>query len=310
MKRIQWISVCILTSTCLSASAVQVVSNVHYFSRVVVLPSLAEDLRNAESLAEERRFADAATALQLVLESGNPEIRQVLDADNSAEGPLAFQMKVTCVRYGGLAAHWGDPAEIETIKGLIESYKSASEAPSWPDTARLYGILLSDHNYGYAVTPSEKQALYEEWLSRDPLNAAVLNRYVAWAMTPGSLADQTIVLAKVEAFQSSDGTMTPALGLACIELQKKTNPDQTVIDGVLAWLKAHPTESIALIEKALALARAELDSTQPDQVVRYYANLTGLALKQPGGDDRVPLTALIMNEKRKLEAVMPELKSE
>ena len=90
MKHLYLFAISLLAWACLSASAVQVVSNVHYFSREVALPSLAEDLRNVEDLAAQRRYADAATALQLVLRSDSQDVRDELDVDRSTGGPLAF----------------------------------------------------------------------------------------------------------------------------------------------------------------------------------------------------------------------------
>jgi len=43
-------------------------------------------------------------------------------------------------------------------------------------------------------------------------------------------------------------------------------------------------------------------------VREFYQTLAVLAIKQPGEEERVGLTAHILNERKKLEAIMPELK--
>jgi hypothetical protein len=242
--------------------------------------------------------------------SDNPDARQELDAANASAGPLAFQMEVACALYRGLATHWGDPSEAEAVKGLLDLYHDKTGAATWPGTARLYGMLLSETSYKYTLSAADAQALYEEWLTRDPRNAEALKNYVNWAMSAAALADYAQVLAKIDAFESSGGRMTPALELTRLKFRKVSQPYESVLDDALTWLQAHPAEPVRLVTDALTLARGELDAAHPDQVRRYYANLTGLALKQPSSDDRVPLTALILNEKRKLEAVMPEIKPE
>jgi hypothetical protein len=75
----------------------------------------------------------------------------------------------------------------------------------------------------------------------------------------------------------------------------------------MRFLAQYPTARFEQVREAVDLARAALDAADTRQVRSYYTTIVTAGLKQPNDAAALPTLAYLINEKKRLEAVLPEL---
>jgi len=60
----------------------------------------------------------------------------------------------------------------------------------------------------------------------------------------------------------------------------------------------------------IEIAREAIPFDQPELVKDYYNMLMILAIKQPGTKERLKVIGLIINEKKRIEVIMPQIKTQ
>ncbi len=63
------------------------------------------------------------------------------------------------------------------------------------------------------------------------------------------------------------------------------------------------------LEIALSILRKWLDVSDLAQCKEYYRILTIVALNQPSDESHIKIISKVLNEKKKLETIMPEVKN-
>jgi len=76
------------------------------------------------------------------------------------------------------------------------------------------------------------------------------------------------------------------------------------------FLKSYPNSSSKEIKEVADIAGEALPFDKPELVNDYYNMLTILAIKQPNTQDRLEIIGLIINEKKKIETIMPEIRNQ
>ncbi len=105
----------------------------------------------------------------------------------------------------------------------------------------------------------------------------------------------------------NNNKITAGMAYCKLILIKKT--EGNVFHKAIDFLKSYPNANFEYIKGAIEIAREAIPFDKPEQVKDYYNMLMILAIKQPDTQDRLKVIGLIINEKKKLEVIIPELKT-
>ena len=72
----------------------------------------------------------------------------------------------------------------------------------------------------------------------------------------------------------------------------------------MQYLKDYPNASAEGVN-ALDVATGAIDAAKPEQIRELYTTMTTVVLRQPSDEEHMQLVAHILNEKKKLEALIP-----
>ena len=108
------------------------------------------------------------------------------------------------------------------------------------------------------------------------------------------------------AYEAAGGKQTD--GIAYGKLLLSIADSNNVFATALQFLKDYPNADPKKLLRALNTATSAINATQPGQIRELYQAITTILLRQPSDDAHVQMVAQILNEKKKLELIMPELK--
>ena len=106
--------------------------------------------------------------------------------------------------------------------------------------------------------------------------------------------------------EANNGKLASGMAYCKVILLKNTGKD--VFPEAIDFLKSYPNADFEYIKGAIEIAREGIPFDKPDLVKDYYNMLMILAIKQPDTQDRLKVIGFIINEKKKLEIIMPEIK--
>ena len=269
-------------------------------------PGLKASLQSVEQLAAQGRFAHAATGILGTVESAAGAANVELLAPDAAQGSLGFQLAVARIDYLGTASRWQDGSIPAQIQATLAKHIDDARGKRWPFYLTLCRQLITSYNILRDI--NGVYSAYQTLLAYDPVNEESMGAYVRWCVGQGKKLDGRAILQQIQQYESAGGTLTPEIAMAKIKIQENVDAQADVFPAGLNWLQTYPGASPDLVREAVDFVRLRLDASRPDRIREFYQTLTVLAIKQPGDDDRVGLTAHILNERKKLEAIMPGVK--
>jgi len=104
----------------------------------------------------------------------------------------------------------------------------------------------------------------------------------------------------------NNNKLTSGMAYCKLILIKKT--EGKVFHKAIDFLKSYPNSDFEYVKGAIEIARDNISFDKPEQVQNYYNMLMILAIKQPSTKNRLKVIGLIINEKKKIETIMPELR--
>jgi len=111
---------------------------------------------------------------------------------------------------------------------------------------------------------------------------------------------------KLAAYEASGAPMDQYIAYGKLLLVEADKGD--VFGTALQFLKDYPNADAKSLLSTLKRATGAINAAKPEQIRELYTAMTTVVLRQPSDEEHVQLVAHILNEKKKLEALIPELK--
>ena len=265
----------------------------------VTTPALSNNLIEIQQKYKNEQYEEACSLIDQVLQNTNaPEF-----AAESFHGPLALQLKAEKAYYKTFPQSHkaGNPEAKQIALAALEEYQEVGIGKLWSGYSLLY-IRLIEH---YMVKKDFNKVLeyMDKLLEYDPLQIV---RYVNFGLKAGLSTSKAEN--KMNAFINEYGRGEEYAAFMKIRYNDRDgiNSFQETIDILKKYSKNAEPESL---EIALELLRKWLDVGDLDKCKQYHRILTIVALNQPSDDAHVKIVSKILNEKKKLEVIMPEVKN-
>ena len=265
----------------------------------VTTPSLSNKLVGIQQAFKDEKYEEACNLIDLVLQNTNaPEF-----ATESFHGPLALQLKAEKVYYKMFPPSYNvcNPESKQVALATLEEYQAEAVGKTWSGYSLLYIRLIEHHiakkEYTTVLT------YIDNLLDYDPLQ---ITRYVDFGLKAGLSA--TTAESKMNNFISNYGRGEEFA--AFMKIRYKDRDEINVFQDTIDYLKQYSKETESEnLEIALSLLRKWLDVSDIAQCKEYYNILTIVALNQPSDEAHIKIVSKILNEKKKLETIMPEVRN-
>ena len=276
---------------------------VWYTTEDVNSPALVEKMGRVESLGRARKYQEAASALGELLAITNADARAELDQPNAHDGPLDLQLMIERCRYLEMCGEHGQSAEL--CRALEQKYAEAAAGKQWESYARSF--LYRDHTVqGWWKSPAAL-ALIEQALDHYPTYSWAMGDYLQISYNLRETRGLADARSRFAAYESAGGARNAKIDLNYLKILAADGAD--AFARAMAFLDEYPDTGEKFLLEAIDIARANINPEQPAQIREFYDALTTLALRQPGDEAHIKTVATILNEKQKLETIMPELKN-
>ncbi|MCX7004748.1 MAG: hypothetical protein NTV22_15955 [bacterium] len=189
-------------------------------------------------------------------------------------------------------------AEIERV---LATYAEPARGKRWPDYKALHDRLI----FVFSCNRQNPQGSYAQSLCArgvcydptDPLRMACLLQFLENAST--NEVNEWLAVYQGPPFPE----------LILFQARQARRAGGSAFPFALQCLATFPTSSFEIIRTAVKYARAALDAANVKQVRSYYMAIVTAGLRQNNDEQSLPCIAFLINEKKRLEAVMPELRA-
>lgn len=292
MKNIIYV---LLLFACVNANAFRIKGTVWFLSETVTNASIYISLYNAEEAAKSGDNLKAAKILDGV--STNEFIKEYITTDTE---PLLLALTSASLWYRAEYAKNKDIKILEEAEEAIGKWAEESKGKRWESYKKLYhrirAYYIRNCDFKNLFKTQKRMILYDVF---DKTQLDSLESY--FEKYPEYIDEMTDFITE---FKKRGGTLTPSLELALITEANISDDDK--FKAIISWLKDHHNASLEDIQKGVNKGSIFLSVKDPDKVRIFHDTLTDLALWQPGSDDRMPVIAYLINERSKIEAILPE----
>ncbi|RLD46726.1 MAG: hypothetical protein DRI94_14525 [Bacteroidetes bacterium] len=278
---------------------------------IIKNPELANAATNAESAYSNKDYYLAAKYCLEIFNLKNAESQKELKKLKSDDN-FSYDIRLHLIYLDSLV-HTGQSAfdlyknECEKI---IAKYKGQEKDKNLSNLVWVYNHLARYYRSSYnkkMETQTLKKAaeLFPE--SYLPV------RYVKNIMnnSPEPLPDN--IISEVKRIfnknkELNNNKLTSAMACCNVILLDKTNGD--AYSGAISFFESYTDADCIDLINTIKIVRNNISFDKPEQIKKYYDMLTILAVKQPNDKSRFKVIGFIINEKNKLENMMPELESQ
>jgi hypothetical protein len=207
-------------------------------------------------------------------------------------------MRLTYLLRGG-----GDPDSMAAdARAALREHADAARSNHWPDYAGLFNVLE-----GCCRATGNRDGVQQvivERLAYDPSSSVAVEKFIQHFQR----ANTAVVNRVLQQYYERGGTRTLAIGL--FECRQAVRQGMKEYEIGLQLMRRYPEMSAQNLRQLLDAMRGFLDSDKPQQVRSLHRELAAMAAKQPVDKTGAEKIALLINEKRKLELVYPNLASD
>ncbi len=266
-------------------------------------PAVRPALAGAESAVLSGSYVHAAELLGSLLDSPDGGVCAELDCARDPQPPLRLLARAARVQYLQFHDNWqvSDALGAEA-EAAVMAFAPAARGKQW----HPYNVLL-DVTLSYYTRRGDTNGvarLYDLAFESGRLQTYLLTRYAAWAAKQGMPA--AVIRERIASNIVDAASLSSSEALTLLPIINEGNA--AIIAAALAWLDRYPGAPIAELRTAIGLINTRLDPANHEQVRAYHAALCALAFRQPADDEaRIDVIACAVNERRKLEILMPSL---
>ncbi len=262
---------------------------------------LSNILVEAKLLFDDKSYFQAAEkileAINTENENAKNELNKLLEYQ---AGPLKLFLYNTRLWYLKKACLEKAPAFSNEVQTVINKYSNEAKDKDWNSYKRLY-IRLAEHHKANKNDKGVAHA-HEARFMYSPIDKVSLMTYLKYLFEK----DFSKVNSIITQYESAGGTEFPRLSLLKCKIIKKQGGD--VFKSAIGFLKAYPTSKFKDIRAMIVMARDALTADKPEQIKEYYNILAFLAIKQPSDKKHLETVGFILNERKKIEAILPEIR--
>ena len=272
-------------------------------------PVLANAVTNVESAYINKDYYLAAKCCLDIFKLENAKAQKELEklkADDGTSYDIRFHLiYLDSLRHTGQSAF--DLYRIE-CKKIIAKYKGQEKDENLTTLVWVYNHLARHYRSSYnkemeTQTLKEAAELFPE--SYLPV------RYVKNIMNnspkplPGNIVSEVKRIFNKNK-EINNNKLTPEMVCCNVILLDKTGGDS--YSAAINFLKSYPNADCIDLINTIKIVRNNISFDKPEQVQDYYNMLMVLAIKQENTKDRLKIIGFIINEKKKIETIMPEIK--
>ena len=263
----------------------------------ITSPVLSNKLIEVLDSFKKEQYENACNLIDIALQNTNAQEF----AAETTEGPLDLQLKTEKAYFKTMPypIRFDNPESLQVAVAAFEEYESIAAGKKWTAYSLLCNRIIDYYTHKKEY---EKARVYmEKMLIGNPFDIVL---YLNWGLKvnlPASVAVQ-----KMDDFVNERGIGEKEA--AFIKVQYKERDGENVFQNSLDYLKKYPKAEPDVLNKALTFLRKSLDVSDINQCREYYTILSYLALNQPSDEKHLPLVSKILNEKKKLETIIPEVK--
>ncbi len=256
---------------------------------------LYEKLAKAEQCAKINDLKGAATLIDDLKDDAAAKDYVSTDGE-----PLELVLASASLWYRAEDVKNSDPELVKEARQNLNLWAEKAKGKQWKSYKYLFHRIRAYH-----VTQKNQRGRIEtqkEMILYDPFDQEQLKSFEEYCdRFPESAGDLNAFLAK---FKEKGGAMTPKFALTLITLSGKTREEK--LKELSAWLKEHKSSDLETLKLGIEFGMGEVSVEEPQTVRKMYDFLTNLALWQPADEERMPIIAMILNERAKVEAIAPE----
>ncbi len=190
---------------------------------------------------------------------------------------------------------------------VLEKYKDQAKGKNWNEYMMIYEHLMRHYrvnkNKEMVLKTYDEAVNYNLWHN----NTCYYIDYLI-QIAPNPIDEKTISKIEVlmEKYKQTAGKLSSGMAHRKLFLKKRMGED--VFDDAIEFLKTYPNTVFGEIRSVIIIARDAISFDKPEQIKQYYNALIVLAIKQSGTKENFATIAFLVNEKKKLETIMPEVK--
>ena len=282
-------------TVCFEADAFRIKGTVWFLSETVTNANIYAFLYNAEEAAKIGDNLKAAKILDNL--SSNEFVKGYITTDNE---PLDLALASASLWYRAEYAKNKDTKIIAETEKTISKWAEKAKGNRWESYKKLYHRIRAYHikncDFKNLFNVQKKMILY------DVFDKSQLDSLESYFEKYPEYVDEMSDF--INEFKKRGGTLTPSLELALI--CESEISDEKKFKAIMSWLKEHHNANLGTIEKGVNKGVLFLSVKKPEWVRIFHDTLTDIALWQPGSDDRMPVIAYLINERSKIEAILPE----
>lgn len=256
---------------------------------------LYEKLAKAEQRAKINDLKGAATLIDDLKDDAAAKDYVSTDGE-----PLELVLASASLWYRAEDVKNSDPELVKEARQNLNIWAEKAKDKQWKSYKYLFHRIRAYH-----VTQKNQRGRIEtqkEMILYDPFDQEQLKSFEEYCdRFPESVGDLNAFLAK---FKEKGGAMTPKFALTLITLSGKTREEK--LKELSAWLKEHKSSDLETLKLGIEFGMGEVSVEEPQTVRKMYDLLTNLALWQPADEERMPIIAMILNERAKVETIAPE----
>jgi len=261
-------------------------------------PELRELIINAKQSAEEKNLKKACEFLDVALSKNNaPEFNNHKKNDEPLE--LKIKTAKACYEFQEAQANQLKVPQIEkSLLALLKEYRKAANGKAWGAYTGIRFRLIIYYIANKQFDKAEKEM--EKFIDYD-INYIV--PYLTWGLQINLPASK--VEKKIDEYVKKTGIYNSEIIL--YRIQYKAKDGGNVFEDTIDFIREYPTTSPTNLKTALALLRKSIDVNDVKQVKKYYNSINRLAFEQPSTEDGLTLVSEIIDEKKKVEMIVPSV---
>ena len=211
-------------------------------------------------------------------------------------GPLRLQLLAEKARIL-FAISIIDPKIENICVNTLNEYKKSAEGKEWDAYNNLFRRLVL---YYYLKDNNKLNKTFDEMINYDNNNTRILALGLIRNLSNSKALDF------IKSYIKRNGTDVDIMYYKIIYENKN---EKNVFQDAVKFLKTFPNADTEKIKNITGIARISISYDKPEQVKEYYKMLSILAIKQPGDKEHLETVGFLLNERKKLEAIMPELRN-
>jgi len=272
-------------------------------------PELENAVTNAESAYINKDYYLATKNCLDIFNSANTEAQNELEKLKSDDG-FSYDIRLHLIYLDSLAYTGQSAFDLYRMecKKIITKYKGQEKDKNFSNIIWVYNHLAQHYRLSYnkemeTQTLKEAAELFPE--------SCLPVRYVKNIMNNSTEPLPTNIVSEVNRIfnknkELNNNKLTPEMVCCNVILLDKTGGDaySAAINFLISYTDADCIDLINTIK----IVRNNISFDKPEQVQDYYNMLMVLAIKQANTNDRLKVIGFIINEKKKIEAIIAEFK--